>query len=285
LIHAYLFIAGGKHVRGDDPTGHGDGFQRLAAAINAHGKYNVTTTHGFHDEVRSYQNHVWQCTGSCKSLPPYFGIVRRAMNRPPGPSDNWYLDHQARCDGGTWVKISEPPPKEKKGVQKTKIDRWVKKGMGNGEGLQKYGSGLQPKPGGSNNGESKKTNDNEKGERKVSLLEVSLTANDTGEVIVQDTGDKGIILRTEVIQSKKGPEVDDNGGNSEQKKKPSRKRRFLGDGSTADHTLKRPKVQNDNATATMETTKPHTKMVECPVCPQHVPEAEINAHLDMVHGF
>jgi len=140
MIHAYLFIAGGRHVRGDDPTGHGSGFQRIAFAINEHGGYSITSTHTFHDEVESYQTHVWQCTGSCRELPPFWGVVKRAMNRPPGPSDTWFEEHQRRCSGGKWVKISEPPPKIKPGkavpVQKNKIDQWVRI-----EGSSKSGGG------------------------------------------------------------------------------------------------------------------------------------------------
>jgi hypothetical protein len=135
MIHAYFFVAGGKHVRGDDPTGHGSGFQRMAFAINEHGGYEITSTHTFHAEVENYQTHVWQCTGSCRDLAPYFGVVKRAMNRPPGPSDSWYLDHQKKCVGGAWIKISEPPPKEKKkgkATQKNKIDRWIEKGKEDG---------------------------------------------------------------------------------------------------------------------------------------------------------
>jgi hypothetical protein len=130
MIHAYLFVAGGKHVRGDDPTGHGLGFQRMAFAINEHGGYEITSTHTFHAEVENYQTHVWQCTGSCKDLPPYFGVVKRAMNRPPGPSDSWYQDHQKKCVGGAWIKIAEPPSKGKKkgkATQKNTIDRWIEK--------------------------------------------------------------------------------------------------------------------------------------------------------------
>lgn len=133
MVHAYLFVAGGRHVRGDDPTGHGAGFQMLAAEINQHGGYGITTTHTFHDEVRNYQTHVWACSGPCRDRPPYFGLVHRAMNRPPGPSDPWHLKHQETC-GGVWIKISEPPAKEKKGraskdetVQRNKIDSWIVK--------------------------------------------------------------------------------------------------------------------------------------------------------------
>lgn len=53
-IHAYFFITTSwRHSRGDDGTGHGEGFQLLADAINSHGGYQVTIFHTFHDEVVS----------------------------------------------------------------------------------------------------------------------------------------------------------------------------------------------------------------------------------------
>ena len=53
-IHAYFFITTSwRHSRGDDGTGHGEGFQLLADAINSHGNYEITVYHTFHDEVVS----------------------------------------------------------------------------------------------------------------------------------------------------------------------------------------------------------------------------------------
>jgi hypothetical protein len=137
-IHAYFFITTSwKHSRGDDGTGHGAGFQLLADAINNHGHYEVTIYHTFHDEVDSYRTHVWQCDGPCKSQPPYFGLVKRSMNRAPGKSDTWWAKHQAEC-GGTYAKIQEPAPtkrqldamstKERAGRQKNKLDNWITTG-------------------------------------------------------------------------------------------------------------------------------------------------------------
>ncbi|KAI4707712.1 hypothetical protein J4E89_007340 [Alternaria sp. Ai002NY15] len=136
-IHAYFFITTSwKHSRGDDGTGHGVGFQLLADALNNHGNYEVTIYHTFHDEVDSYRTHVWQCDGLCRSQPPYFGLVKRSMNRAPGKGDTWYSRHQAEC-GGTYHKIQEPAPtkkqleamstKERAGRQKNKLDGWIKK--------------------------------------------------------------------------------------------------------------------------------------------------------------
>ncbi|KAJ4361153.1 hypothetical protein N0V95_002122 [Ascochyta clinopodiicola] len=134
-IHAYFFITTSwKHLRGDDGTGHGAGFQLLADAINNHGHYEVTIYHTFHDEVDSYRTHIWQCNGPCKLQPPFFGQVKRSMNRPPGKGDTWWSRHDAEC-GGTYTKISEPKltkkqlhnlsSKERAGRQKNKLDNWV----------------------------------------------------------------------------------------------------------------------------------------------------------------
>jgi hypothetical protein len=135
-IHAYFFITTSwRHSRGDDGTGHGAGFQLLADAINNHGNYQITIYHTFHDEVDSYRTHVWRCNGPCKSRGPYFGFVKRSMNRAPGKSDPWWAKHEADC-GGTYTKIQEPEltkkqkealsKKERAGQQKNKIDDWVK---------------------------------------------------------------------------------------------------------------------------------------------------------------
>ena len=137
-IHAYFFVTSSwRHSRGDDGTGHGSGFLLLADAINNHGGYLVTVYHTFHDEVDSYRTHVWQCDGSCRSQAPYFGLVKRSMNRPPSKSDTWWQRHQEEC-GGTWTKIAEPEltkqqvkalsAKERAGRQKNKLDVWVRKG-------------------------------------------------------------------------------------------------------------------------------------------------------------
>lgn len=137
-IHAYFFITTSwKHSRGDDGTGHGEGFQLLADAINTHGGYQITIYHTFHDEVDSYRTHVWKCDGPCQTQPPYFGLVKRSMNRAPGKSDPWWVKHQTDC-GGAFTKIQEPAPtkkqlqsmttKERAGRQKNKLDSWIATG-------------------------------------------------------------------------------------------------------------------------------------------------------------
>lgn len=47
------------------------------------------------------------------------------MNRPPGPTDTWWADHQANC-GGTFVKIKEPDNYGKKIPTKRKASSGMK---------------------------------------------------------------------------------------------------------------------------------------------------------------
>ena len=135
-IHAYFFITTSwRHSRGDDGTGHGNGFLLLADAINNHGNYLVTVYHTFHDEVDSYRTHIWQCDGPCRHRAPYFGLVKRSMNRAPSKADSWWKQHEEEC-GGAYTKIAEPELTKKQldsmsvmeraGRQKNKIDSWVK---------------------------------------------------------------------------------------------------------------------------------------------------------------
>jgi hypothetical protein len=134
-IHAYFFVTTSwRHIRGEDGTGHGEGFLMLADAVNNHGGYGVSVFHTFHEEVDSYRTHVWECDGPCKSKAPFFGLVKRSMNRAPGKSDSWWARHFEEC-GGSFTKIAEPEIRrtqverlsalQKAGKQKNKIDAWV----------------------------------------------------------------------------------------------------------------------------------------------------------------
>ncbi|KAG0379810.1 hypothetical protein BGX24_011583 [Mortierella sp. AD032] len=109
MIHAYLFVT--QAIQ--DHDGHGTDFQHHMNRINKAAGTTITIYHTFHDEVRYYKTHVWKCDGPCQHRPPYHGIVRRSMNRPPQPADRWYAEHQESC-GGTYTKISEPEPTPKK---------------------------------------------------------------------------------------------------------------------------------------------------------------------------
>lgn len=109
MIHALLFITNNN----TDRDGHGPEFLKEAKRISDAANLNITVYHSFNDEVDHYLTHVWQCNGPCQNTPPYFGIVKRAVNRKPQKADTWFEEHQRRC-GGVFTKIAEPPAKATK---------------------------------------------------------------------------------------------------------------------------------------------------------------------------
>ncbi|KAJ8678803.1 hypothetical protein QAD02_014590 [Eretmocerus hayati] len=109
MIHAFLFLTNNNR----DRDGHGPEFQKHMRRINGQAGTNITIYHTFHEEVKLYQQHWWKCNGPCQKRPPYFGMVRRAMNRAPGPNDFWWKEHQLTC-GGQYIKIKEPVKPESK---------------------------------------------------------------------------------------------------------------------------------------------------------------------------
>ncbi|KAF2898543.1 hypothetical protein ILUMI_07614 [Ignelater luminosus] len=121
MIHAYLLIVHNNYE-------HGPEFQKHMHRINAETGTNITLElHKFPDEVRLYRPHWWRCIGRCQKWKPYFGMVRRATNRPPGPNDCWWKQHQDTC-GGKFIKIREPNKpqnKDKPAIPNDDIDKLV----------------------------------------------------------------------------------------------------------------------------------------------------------------
>lgn len=89
---------------------------RVVKSLHYSPLFIVQVYHSFHDEVDQYRQHIWQCDGPCRHRRPYFGLVKRSMNRAPGPRDPWWGRHQQSC-GGSYTKIQEP---EGYGVKKKK---------------------------------------------------------------------------------------------------------------------------------------------------------------------
>jgi predicted SprT family Zn-dependent metalloprotease len=110
MIHAWVQI---EHLdQRDDRSGHGYNFKTKMYEINKSTGFNITVYHTFHDEVSYHKKHVWRCDGECKNKHPYYGYVRRAMNRAPGKNDLWWDQHLKTC-GGKFIKIEEPENKKK----------------------------------------------------------------------------------------------------------------------------------------------------------------------------
>ncbi|XP_043280865.1 DNA-dependent metalloprotease dvc-1 [Venturia canescens] len=116
MIHGYLFLTNNNR----DRDGHGPEFLKIMDRINKEAGTQISVYHSFHDEVKLYQQHWWRCDGPCQKQPPFFGTVRRAMNRAPGPSDFWWASHKARCDG-TFIKVREPEKKIEDKKSKGKV--------------------------------------------------------------------------------------------------------------------------------------------------------------------
>ncbi|CAJ1077993.1 DNA-dependent metalloprotease SPRTN [Xyrichtys novacula] len=137
MIHALLFVTQNNR----DRDGHGPEFCKHMNRINDATGTKISIYHSFHDEVDVYRQHWWRCDGPCQNRKPYFGYVKRAMNRAPSSLDPWWGDHQRTC-GGTYTKVKEPEGYGKKGKKDGKS--LEKKGPGNGKpsGIT-AGSGLQ----------------------------------------------------------------------------------------------------------------------------------------------
>ncbi|KAL4238550.1 hypothetical protein ACF0H5_003257 [Mactra antiquata] len=122
MIHAYLFVTDNNK----DHDGHGPEFHKHMYRINKEAGTNISVYHNFHDEVDTYRQHWWRCDGPCRSRKPYFGYVKRAMNRAPSKNDTWWAEHQRSC-GGIYTKVKEPEDYGKK-KGKTDSDYDKKKG-------------------------------------------------------------------------------------------------------------------------------------------------------------
>ncbi|XP_042246489.1 DNA-dependent metalloprotease SPRTN [Thunnus maccoyii] len=117
MIHALLFVTQNNR----DRDGHGPEFCKHMNRINKSSGTSISVYHSFHDEVDVYRQHWWRCNGPCQNRKPYFGYVKRAMNRAPSSLDPWWEDHRRTC-GGTYTKVKEPEGYGKKGKKDGKKD-------------------------------------------------------------------------------------------------------------------------------------------------------------------
>uniref|UniRef100_A0A8B9HS41 DNA-dependent metalloprotease SPRTN n=1 Tax=Astyanax mexicanus TaxID=7994 RepID=A0A8B9HS41_ASTMX len=118
MIHALLFVTQNNR----DRDGHGPEFCKHMNRINKATGTNISIYHSFHDEVDVYRQHWWRCDGPCQNRKPFFGYVKRAMNRAPSARDPWWEDHRRTC-GGTYTKIKEPENYGKKGKNEEKKEK------------------------------------------------------------------------------------------------------------------------------------------------------------------
>ncbi|XP_047469052.1 DNA-dependent metalloprotease dvc-1-like isoform X2 [Penaeus chinensis] len=113
MIHAYLHVTQGLNYR----DSHGPEFRKHMKRINSLHGSKITIYHNFHREVNKFRIHVYRCDGPCVSRRPFYGVLRRAIERPPGPTDRWWQRHAQEC-GGTFHKIEGPGAKPMPNSQK-----------------------------------------------------------------------------------------------------------------------------------------------------------------------
>ncbi|KAM9495938.1 DNA-dependent metalloprotease SPRTN isoform 2-T2 [Clarias gariepinus] len=143
MIHALLFVTQNNR----DRDGHGPEFCKHMNRINQASGTKISIYHSFHDEVDVYRQHWWRCNGPCQNRKPFFGYVKRAMNRAPSARDPWWEEHRRTC-GGTYSKIKEPENygkkgknEEKKGKNEEKKEKSASKKPG--DKIKPAGSGSQ----------------------------------------------------------------------------------------------------------------------------------------------
>ncbi|NXG70436.1 SPRTN protein, partial [Baryphthengus martii] len=140
MIHALLFVTNNDK----DRESHGPEFRKHMRRINRLTGANVTICHSFHDEVDSYRQHWWRCNGPCQNRKPYFGYVKRSMNRAPSARDFWWIEHQETC-GGTFTKVKEPENFSKKSKEKTQAAKFPNsESTKKGETQMRDTQGLKP---------------------------------------------------------------------------------------------------------------------------------------------
>ncbi|CAI9614830.1 unnamed protein product [Staurois parvus] len=128
MIHALLFVTHNNK----DRDSHGPEFLKHMNRINSLTGAKISVYHSFHDEVDEYRKHWWRCNGSCQHRKPYFGYVKRAMNRAPSAHDPWWADHQRTC-GGTFTKVKEPESTSNKDKKKENVSESEAKNMTKGK--------------------------------------------------------------------------------------------------------------------------------------------------------
>ena len=120
MIHAWVFVE--EYDQSDDRSGHGIHFKMKMYEINKNTGLNITVYHSFHEEVDFYRKHIWRCEGKCRNQPPYYGYVKRAMNRAPGHYDSWWNQHLKNC-GGKFIKIQGNENTQQEGKRKKVEDK------------------------------------------------------------------------------------------------------------------------------------------------------------------
>ncbi|CAL7948264.1 unnamed protein product [Xylocopa violacea] len=291
MIHGYLFLTNNNR----DRDGHGPEFCKHMDRINKAAGTKITIYHSFHDEVKLYQQHWWRCNGPCHKRAPYFGTVRRAMNRAPGPNDFWWKEHQQTC-GGQFIKIKEPENfKVKTSKSKEKVKPLSKNNNSSRNMIDWLIKSTQsvPKPKLASTPNSTKSTINNQN----SLNGFTKLGNTVNNVHGWGTGGPSISSNSQKHASPASSRVSipvkfsssgilggSNGGRSNlldklytgKTKSSQESNKIITLGETVINVeVKSPSVSNNQTV-----NKEEIKLVECPICSNFVTNNEINKHVD-----
>ena len=261
MIHAYLFVTDGN----DDHDGHGPAFHQHMRRINAKTGTSISVYHNFHDEVDSYRTHWWKCDGPCQHQRPFYGIVKRSMNRAPGSYDRWWNEHQAKC-GGTFIKIKEP---ENFGKKKSQSKKRPLPNAGKGQPDIKSFVGKMKKPSSSSanifgfGGTSYAQPSTSKSGLSTQGKSGAVTVNPGWKV--NDNSSKGSVIKKSITTSTKSDAKTDDDSNVSATVRDIWAKKF---------------AANSGQPMSKENKETSSNNVQCPVCDILVPAENVNSHLD-----
>nr|XP_006824211.1 PREDICTED: sprT-like domain-containing protein Spartan-like [Saccoglossus kowalevskii] len=289
MIHALLFVTDNNK----DHDGHGPEFLKHMHRLNKETGTNISVYHTFHDEVNNYRQHWWKCNGVCQKKPPYFGVVKRAMNRAPSARDPWWGEHQRSC-GGIYIKIKEPDgygqkkSKNKSIITAAKKDKkkdgidirnlFVAKKQDENNAEEEANdvcpppvfSGLGNKLGGSTTGISRLLGNS----HGYSHKEKASTSFDNGQVVCINSSDES----TSCNYSK--PSLCNDGSGDIDASRAVKKPKLECDVSEICKSKDSSLTANQKLVGEQSCDKSGS-MVDCPVCADQVLKTNINDHLDL----
>ncbi|XP_036609197.1 sprT-like domain-containing protein Spartan [Trichosurus vulpecula] len=282
MIHAYLFVTNNDK----DREGHGPEFCKHMHRINRLTGANITIYHNFHDEVDVYRQHWWRCNGPCQNRKPYYGYVKRALNRAPSAKDFWWAEHQSTC-GGTYVKVKEPEGYSKTGKKMTDLEKQPNSGTESKDKGKPKERGSQPLTPFSGKGY---------------LLGGTSSTSSLGKLSSPHAINKTQELPDQnypLVAARPNHKTDlksnpSQGINSSEDKLPNKRPKIENKTAFANFFIK--KEQTNSIYTSGSSSKhssflvtssqnsssliSHKKAVSCPVCQTQVLETEINEHLD-----
>ncbi|XP_068920978.1 DNA-dependent metalloprotease SPRTN [Petaurus breviceps papuanus] len=279
MIHAYLFVTNNDK----DRESHGPEFCKHMRRINHLSGANITIYHNFHNEVDVYRQHWWRCNGPCRNRKPYYGYVKRSMNRAPSATDFWWDEHQKTC-GGTYIKVKEPEGYSKTGKKMTDVEKRPNSGTeSKDKGKPKEGGSKLLTPfsgkgyllGGTSSAPS------------LGKLSSPHAINKTQEL--PNPLDATRSTHKTQLKSNSSQEI-----NSSEDKLPNKRPKVENKTAFANFFIKNEQVNgictssNGSKCSSFPVTSSqnssslinHKKAVSCPVCQAQVLEIEINEHLD-----